>query len=529
MTDRLDDRLGLSVGFELALEIWRRRKWVALVVFCAAFAAVVSLTVWLPDVYRATATVLVQTQQVSEAFVQPMVTAELETRIQTIRQEIMSRARMGDLITQFDLYPDRRKRGVPFDAIIEQMRRDIDLELESVEPFGGRSPTIAFAISYSGRDPQIVARVANVLASFYVEENTRIREGQAVRTAEFLRAQLADVKKELDAQDQRSSAFKLSHIGELPQQLDANLASLERLNTQLRLNGENQIRAMDRRERLERQLTDAETVAPAAAPARPPGEEQLAKLKEQLDELRRQFSDQYPDVIRVRTEIATLERQVSESAPPASPAAPPRVDPKPRLRLAIGEVDTELTGLKDEELALRQLIASYLQRVENVPKRQEEFQALSSGYESTKERYDALLKRYEEARLAESLEQGQKVEQFRILDAAIPPRDPAAPSRPRLFALGFFLAIALAVGAVLAAEKVDTSFHSIDDLRASISIPTLFSIPLILTTAERRRRRRRIALTAVSIVMGLALIVAGSRHLASGNEQIARLMPTGQG
>jgi polysaccharide chain length determinant protein (PEP-CTERM system associated) len=483
----------------------------------------VSITVWLPDVYRATATVLVQTQQVSEAFVQPLITAELETRIETIKQEIMSRARLGDLITRLNLYPELRKKGEPFDAIIEEARRDIRLDLKGVDPLSGRSPTIAFAISYSGRDPQIVARVANTLASMYVEENTKIREGHAVRTAEFLRTQLADIKKELDTQDQLRSEFKLSYIGELPQQVEANLASLERANTQLRLNGENQIRAMDRRERLEKQLADAESAAPVVVAGRTPGEEQLAKLRQQLDELRRQFSDQYPDVIRVRTEIAALERQLLEGAPSATAAAS-QADPKPRLKQAIGEIDTELRALKDEELALRQAIASYELRIENMPKRQEQFQALSGGYETTKERYDALLKRYEEARLAENLEQGQKIEQFRILDAAIPPRNPAAPSRRRLFAVGFLLSIGLAIAAVLAAEKFDTSFHSIDDLRAYITIPTVFSIPLIITKGETRRQRRRLALTAVSVVVGLTLIVAGSRYLAIGNEQIARLM-----
>src|SRR4029077_20822163 len=105
---------------------------------------------------------------------------------------------------------------------------------------------------------------ANVLASLYVLENSKIREGQAVRTAEFLKTQLDDVKKQMDAQERRATEFNLSPIGGLPQQVAANLPSLERLNTQLRLNGENQVRAMDRRERLEKQLTDVTSAAPAA-------------------------------------------------------------------------------------------------------------------------------------------------------------------------------------------------------------------------------------------------------------------------
>jgi len=180
-------------------------------------------------------------------------------------------------------------------------------------------------------------------------------------------------------------------------------------------------------------------------------------------------------------------------------------------------------------VAFRQAINSYEQRVENVPKRQEEYQALSRDSETTKDRYNTLLKRYEEARLASSLEQGKKVEQFRILDAAIPPRDPSAPSRMRLFAIGFCLALGLAIGSVLSLEKIDTSFHSIDDLRNFAAVQTLFSIPLILTTAEKRRQWRRIALTVVSVVIGLALIVSGSRYIARDNETLVRLTSSARG
>lgn len=520
-----DDRPAGNWGLETALEGWARRKSVALLVFAEVFAAFISLTVWLPDLYRATATVLVESQQISEAFVRPTVTAELETRIQTIRQEVMSRGRLGNLITQLGLYQNLRATGVPFDDIVEQMRRDIDLDLKSAESqVSMRSPTIAFTISYSGRDPRTVAQVANVLASLYVEGNTNMRAGQAARTTEVLKAQLADVKKEMDAQEFLTSQFKLSHIGELPEQVEANLASLDRLNMQLRLNGENQIRAMDHRERLEKQLADANTVAPVAPPASLPRATRLAKLRQELLELQRQFNDRYPDVVRVRTEIAALERQGPDTElPPASPAAP-AADLSTRLTQAIGDVRMELNALKEEETAIRRAIDRYEQRVDNVPKRHQEFQALSRDYETTKDRYATLLKRYEEAQLAENLEQGHKVEQLRLLDPAVPPRDPAAPGRLRLLLIGFMLSIGLAVAAVLAAEKLDTSFHGIDDLRSFVRVPTLFTIPLIATPADLRRHWRRFALTAAAAVVGLVLIVAGVRHVATGNERIVRLV-----
>jgi len=526
-------------GLEFALDVWRRRKTVALLVFGAVFAAAVSITASLPDLYRATATVLVETQHVSEELVRSSVSAELETRIQTIREQVMSRERLGALIARLNLYPELRAKGVAFDAIIERMRRDIELDLNTTAPSGARTPTIAFAIKYSGRNPRTVADVANMLASVYVVENSKIREGQAVRTAEFLKTQLDAVKQELDGQERRATEFNLSHIGELPQQVAANLASLERLNTQLRLNGENQVRAMDRRERFERQLTElppAQAAVSGSDAARGSGSTELAKLKQELEQLRRKYTDQYPAVIRLRDEIIDVERQLAErpvvvstAAKVAGAAAKDSTDPRTRLLQAIADADVELNALKNEEASFRKAIESYEQRVENVPKRQEEFEALSRDTASTKERYDTLLKRYEEAQLASSLEQGQKVEQFRILDAAIPPREPAAPSRPRLFAIGLFLAIALAVGSALLLDKLDTAFHSIDDLRAFAAVPALFSIPHIPTASDARRKRRLMALAAVSVVVGLFLVITGSRYVASNNEQLVRFTADGRG
>jgi hypothetical protein len=119
------------------------------------------------------------------------------------------------------------------------------------------------------------------------------------------------------------------------------------------------------------------------------------------------------------------------------------------------------------------------------------------------------------------------VEQFRILESAMPPRDPAAPDRLRLLIMGFIAALGLAAGAVVAAEKLNTAFHDIDDLRAFVDNRTVVRVPLILTAADMRRQRLRFAAIAVSAMVALALIVAGSHYVASGNEQIVRLMERG--
>ena len=380
--------LDSGVTPDSVLEAWHRRKWVAMLVFVAVLAATITAAKSLPDLYRASATVLVDRQEVSEAFVRPSVTAELETRIQTIHQRVTSRARLADLITRLGLYPELRG-VVPVEVIVERMRRDIQLQLKGVEQSTGRSTTISFSVGYSGRNPQSVAEVTNTLAGFYVEENTSSRARQAAKTAEFLSGQLAEAKRVLDEQERQTSEFTLRHTDELPEQLQANLAAIERLNTQLRLNGEYQLRLMERRERLEQEPAGERSAVAGADPA--PAAE-LVRLRQQLADLRRRFSDQYPDVRRVSAEIAALEEQLARQETVGAQTTP-STDSSARAK-AIDAGDDELKSVKEQEASLRRMIADYETRIESAPKRQQEIQQLSRGSDMTKERYQTLLKQY---------------------------------------------------------------------------------------------------------------------------------------
>jgi len=531
-----------GAGLDTLLEVWSRRKWLAILAFAFPLAAGVSLTAFLPNIYRSTATVLVDRQQIPETFVQATVTSALETRLHTISQEILSRSRLEALVSRFGLYADLRQR-VAAEDVIERMRKDIRLELKGAETRGQREATVAFTISYQGGDPTTVALVTNTLASFYIEENLKARERQAAGTAEFLKAQLAETKQRLDEQEQRVSEFKRRHIGELPQQMEANLGTLERLHTQLRLNADNQTRATERRQALSNQLAEAESLlatpalaAPVGGSGRPPSrsetiEARLAKSKEELAKLRTRFSDKYPDVVLLAAEISALERELAdaESRDPkreekALPQATPLTPYVLRLKEALSEVEGETKVLKGEDKRLRDAIATYQGRIENVPKREQEFRELSRDYESTRELYQSLLKRSEEAQLAESMEQRQKGEQFRVLDPAVPKPKPAAPNRVQLFVIVLLGSLGLAAGAVVLAEKIDTSFHTIDDLRAFSPVPVLVSIPLIVTHTDRRRRRWHLQLGASAAFVGLVAIVGLAYFAANGNEQLVSLM-----
>ena len=535
-----DETPKINGGIGAQIAIWSRRKWLAILAFAVPACGAISLIIFLPNVYRSTATVLVERQLVPEAFVQSTVTSTLETRLQTISQEILSRSRLEALINRFALYPKMRER-TPLEEVIGRMRDDIKLELKGVEVRGQRQATVSFTISYQGSDPGVVAEVTNTLASFYVEENLKVRERLATGTAEFLKTQLNETRKRLDDQELRVGAFKRRHLGELPQQMETNLASLERLQTQLRMNADNQTRALERRQALSSQLAEAETLA-AATPGSPVGtvaetpEARLAHLKQELEKLRTQFNDKYPDVIALKAEVAALERQVADSKsrqPEGGPGRHERTMVSPsttltpyvlRLKEALSEAEADIKVFKGEERRLQDSIASYQAKVENVPRREQELRELARDYDSTGALYQSLLKRYEEAQLAESLEQRQKGEQFRVLDPAVPEPKPAAPARLKLLAIALVVSIGLAVGAVMLAEQVDTSFHAVDELRAFSGVPVLISIPRIVTPGDRRRTRLRAQLAACAAIVGLMVIVSGAYFVAHGSDRVVSFL-----
>ncbi len=524
----MEDKSNTS-GLDALLEVWSRRRWLAILMFMGPFAVSVSLAKTLPDLYRSTATLLVERPEVAETFVKSSVTSELETRLHTISQEILSRSQLQELIDHFGLYQEFRKRATP-EEVVERLRRDIRMEFKGGDPQGGHVTTIAFTLSFRGRDPETVANVTNTLASLFVEENVRIRERQASGTAEFLRVQLKEMKKKLDHEEQRMGEFKERYVGELPEQMEANLASLGRLNTELRLNKENQMRVLERleRENLTRQLAEARASGADGNAPIPGGDGEalaarLSRLNQELMELRARFSEKYPDVIRMKAEIAALEGQLTETKTDgrASTEATSTANPSPlRLRKVRNDTEEELNALKEEEKDLRQAVATYQRRVDNAPHREQEFQELSRDYKTMKELYTGLLQRYQEALVAASMERGQKGDQFRILDQAIPSTSPSAPNRFRMIFIGLILSIGLAGGAVWLIEHRDTSFHTLTELRTFTKVPVLVRIPRIVTKTDIAWRRWQFSLA----LLGLAILVGTTYHIAQGNEQLVWML-----
>jgi polysaccharide biosynthesis transport protein len=527
-----DDSLALRI-----VDIVRRRAMLAACVFAVVLAAAVSLALYLPDLYRATTLVVVE-RPISEAAVRTPLAGELESRLYVIKQEILSRDRLIALIERFNLYPELRARA-GIEEVLSQARDDISVQPAGPEQVSGRTKTVSFSLSYTGNSREKVAEVTNAVAAFYVQQNQQMRSQEAIRTTEFLRQQLSEAKADLDQHDGAMRAFANRYTGQLPQQVGINLATLQRLNTQLQLNGEQQIRIIEQRDKLFEGLRGASVMTrdSGGGDISPEGLERLKNIEEirqQLTQSEAQFTEKHPDVVRLREQLAIMEREYkaaeaeearkrkeAQAATRAGGADADLGSPQIRRR-TIESLGTELEKLRQDEANIRRTISGFEQRLESSPQREQDYAFITRDYTAAKEQYDSLLKRYEEAQMTQSLETDRAGETFRVLDPALPPEGPAAPNRFRLLIMGLLLAAAAAAAAVLIREQFDTAFHSVDELRDYTTVPVLVSIPPIGPTPAVNRLKT--AFVAVSTLAAIALVATTAAYLAHDNVQLTRMI-----
>jgi uncharacterized protein involved in exopolysaccharide biosynthesis len=264
---------------------------------------------------------------------------------------------------------------------------------------------------------------------------------------------------------------------------------------------------------------------PSSGTAAEPRAVRLNRLRQELASARARFTEEHPTVVRLKAEMAATEREPADPSGSGAGVAAGMSNPYVmRLRETLNATESETKVLKAEEQRLRAAITAYQARLENTPQREQEFQELSRDYDSTKQLYESLGKRHEEAQLAESMEQRQKGEQFRILDPAVPSHIPAAPNRLKLLMMSLVLSLVLAGGALMLAEMLDTSFHSVDELRKFTSVAVLVSIPRIVTEADRQREQRRFRLAAAGTMLAIVLIAGASYFIAHGNDLLVQIV-----
>ncbi len=473
--DASEDR---RIGIQEILAIARRRFWwiVAPVLLGPAVGFLISLKI--TPVYTSQSFVLVEQQKVPDTFVPSMITDQLETRLMTMQDQILSRSRLQPIIEHFGLYKNDRGQS-SMDELVGRLRKAI--KVTPLRPDSSNALR-GFYVAVDSDSPATAQKVCEQVLSMFMEENLNARSKRAQDTTDFLTEQLRDAKGRLDENDAKLAAFKSRYMGRLPTDEQSNLQMLATLST--RLDAVNEAIAQAQQQKvMQSSLLSQHRVD--ASRTRDGGEKpselqkQLSALQAQLAALEARYTPQHPEVVKTRKQIEVARQQLSaaNSATPEPNAglSNPAVDTPDtaQLRASLQAIEESLKTKRAEQVRLEQQIASFEARIQLSPTVEEQFKALTRDYESALQFYNDLLTKKTQSEMVRDLEQRREGEQFRVMDAPSSPSKPSFPDRTK-FALAGLLA-GFGLGIVLAAvlEMKEHTIRTDKEIATQIGIPVL--------------------------------------------------------
>jgi polysaccharide biosynthesis transport protein len=474
-----------------------RRRW-----FVALPAFAIFVLVWV---------LLVEQQKVPEQYVVSNVAADLQDRLQNMTQQILSRTRLLRIIEDFDLYPKMRASATP-DDLVERMRKDIQVELVQASNRSGNLS--AFKIAYLSHNAALAQKVTAQLTSLFINENLKARQEQSEQTTNFLTNQLADAGQGLAEQEAKVKEFKSHYLGQLPEQVQSNVQILSGLQSQLQQETDLLGKAKQQSVYLETLKTQWRSLEASLNAGGTGGgvttsqlDQELARLRAQLTDLRSHYTDRHPDVRKLKDQIAKTEKMQQQMAATstASGGAPTNSDSGARPTNSQDmqalssqmEVESQIKANKVEiqnrERTIQELqkrIEEYQGRLNMTPVREQQLAGLTRDYEQSRKNYEQLLAKRDQSEMATDLEKRQEGEQFRVLDPPNLPQKPYSPNRLKFNLLGLVIGLFVGGMAVAGAEVIDDRVYSKEELADIVHAPVLTEIPSLTTTSEDIREQR---------------------------------------
>jgi polysaccharide chain length determinant protein (PEP-CTERM system associated) len=501
-------KIELRPYLEMAL---RRKWWIVVPVFLVLIAG------WLyyknsPKIYLASTLILVESQRVPQEFVPSTVTDDLTARLGTITQQVHSRTNLEQIIQRFELYPSQEEStpgflskvksrifvitglsqasevqdesdGPSMQGLVQNVRNKITIDL--------RPRNQGFEISFKWNDPVVAARVANALASQFIDQNLRVREEMAVGTTRFLDVEVQRLQEELQTREIALENFKRQHMGSLPSQLQSNLNILIQLKEELG-------RVEEQAQQIMYEIQLARRLHASADQGVQPFEQESAlareirELEESLKQMRVRYTEQHPEIQALKRRLEQLQQE-QDLAMAEAPYADQTQFNRPVNRdgqmrqIELEQAQRRLSVYESRINDLRRQIRIYEQRVEETSEVELNLRNLERDYNAVNERFQTLLRRKLDAELSEQMERRQQGEQFRVVDQAIPPDRPFSPDRNRIMLLSLFIGLGMGGGLAYLRESLDSAFYSAAEVEQTLKPEVLISLPYI----EKIRKGRK--------------------------------------
>lgn len=474
------------------LAMLARRKWWIVVPAIILPIVLYTVSIFIPAQYTSQTLVLVEQPKVPDKFVTSVVTDQLAVRLATMQEQILSRTRLQPLIERFGLYREDVGK-VPIEDLIDRLRSDIKVTTLR----GGPAGVPGFYISFSANNPRLAQQVCAEITSMFMEENLKVREQRAQGTTDFLTNQLDDAKRKLDEQESKLADFQQKYMGQLPDQMQSNMTMLSTLNGQQDAVTQALGRAQQDKTYLESLLEQQSQTWKASlnSSANPRDlQQQLDGLQDELRKLQVRYTDDHPDVIKVKQQIARVRKQLDtiESTPATTKVNASAVEPKElqQLRLQVQIIKDSIAQKTKQQEKIQSDIKNYQARLQMTPKVEEEYKSLTRDHETALNFYNSLLAKRTESEMATDLERKQQGEQFRIMDPANLPERPTFPNRMLFGLAGFVVGVGLGLGLAFLSEFRDKSLRTEHDIQVYLQIPVLAMVPVVGHAALMRNNER---------------------------------------
>ena len=502
-----------SAPLSYYMEISKRRLplMAAIAVLIFVIAAVVAVA--LPPLYQSKATILVESQQIPSDLVKSTITGYAEERIEVLRQQVMTRDNLLDIINKFGLFKTKSQQASPTD-LVEKLRGRVAVEKVDTAlsaRSSSKNSAIAFSITYEDKNPSTAQKVTEELVNLFLNKNVTTRTQRAEDTTIFLSDQAKDLDRQVTSTERKIAAYKAQYKDSLPENLGLNRSSLEQAQRDLE--------DAQRTERsLQQQITYLRLGSQSLGSANPSGggDESLPALKARLSSMLGTYGSAHPDVIALKRRIAAIEARPApsqEEKDAVSNAADIKAladsgDPNAiRLAAQLASNEAELEDIKNTKIKLRARITDLQHRIEQTPQVEQGLLQMQRDYDNALVKYREIKSKELEAQVAQNLEEEQKAERFTMLERPIAPDRPTKPNRVKIILLGFMLSLAGGAGSGVLAESIDRKIRGRRTLERLLGEPLLGTVPILWTDDETLKRKKRVRFVAGAVLAGLIIVI----------------------
>ena len=538
-------------GIRDYLEIlWRRKYWI-LIPAIILMIAITVFTYSLPATYKSEGLILIESQEIPQDLIRTTVTSYADQRIEVIKQRLLTTTRVMETVRKYDLYSEERQKTPTSGPIVALFKENVSVDIVQAnvtDPASGRAKraSIAFKVSFMDKSPQRAQQIANELVTEFLNENVRTRTGRAEETTQFLKLEGDRLQKEVQQTEREIAEFRDEYSDSLPDLLQYNLSMVQSTQQEIAAN-ENQImmlsdqvttmgmqlsiipstlsegmnasspnqptsaqvayerlsaeyRSMQSKysenhpdlQRVKREMDALQAQLGESMSPRQSVEMQLADSRSNLQTLKQRYSSEHPDVKAEEANLARLESRLADLPAETSTPAATRGTTNPvyiEVKAKIDATQREISRLRDRQVSLREKLADFEQRIVKTNQVQRAYLDLTRDHENKLNQYRQLRAKQLQAGLAETLESENKGESFTLIEPPQIPSSAEKPNRPKLMAMGFVASIGSGLGLALLIEMLFGGVRGYANISRVVGKPPLVVVPILMTEHEKGRRR----------------------------------------